>query len=67
MSSRMIGKMYVMCKYGKNAKLVAGYVQLHVRIGVLGGFAGFYFVFCLAKLFLILLFLKKIASGTNVA
>ena len=42
-------------------------MQLHLRIGVLGRFAGFYFVFGLAKLFLILLFLKKIASGTNVA
>ena len=42
-------------------------MQLHVRIGVLARFAGFYFVFCLAKLFLILLFLKKIASDNKVA
>ena len=42
-------------------------MQLHVRIGVLVGFAGFYFVFCLAKLFVILLFLKKIATVNKVA
>ena len=57
MSSRRIGKTYVMSKYGKNAKLVAGYVQLHVRIGVPGRYPGFYFVFCHAILFVILLFL----------
>ena len=56
-----------MGKYGKNAKLVAGYVQLHVRIGVPGRYPGFYFVFCHAKLFVILLFLKKIASDNKVA
>ena len=56
-----------MGKYGKNAKLVAGYVQLHVRIGVPGRYPGFYFDFCHAFLFVILLFLKKIASDNKVA
>ena len=47
--------------------LVAGYVQLHVRIGVPGRYPGFYFDFCHAFLFVILLFLKKIASDNKVA
>ena len=42
-------------------------MQLHVRIGVPGRFSGFYFVFCLAKLFVILQFLKKIASYNKAA
>ena len=46
---------------------MAGYVQLHVRIGVPGRFSGFYFIFCHAKLFVILQFLKKIASDNKVA
>ena len=43
-------------------------MQLHVRIGVPGRYPGFYFVFCHAAiLFVILLFLKKIASDNKVA
>ena len=42
-------------------------MQLHVRIGVPGKYTGFYFVFCHAKLVVILQFLKKIASDNKVA
>ena len=42
-------------------------MQLHVRIGVPGRYPGFYFVFCHAILFVILLFLKKIATVNKVA
>ena len=49
----MIRKTHIMGKYGKSAKLVAGYVQLHVRIGVPGRYPGLYFVFCEVKLVVI--------------
>ena len=42
-------------------------MQLHVRIGVPGRYPGFYFDFCHAFLFVILLFLKKIATVNKVA
>ena len=40
-------------------------MQLHVRIGVPGRYPGFYFVFCHAKLFVILLLLKKLPVTTK--